>query len=120
MHDLAITPGGRLLFRDLPDQGRDHQLPKALLDAYAANTTRGMLHSASSEWDGALPLPFEFARSIARLYLTHLCKTATGKNSPGYRPASGPETRQEEKSQPAGGARLTNRQLESGIDEVRA
>ena len=79
MHDLAITPGGRLLFRDLPDQGRDHQLPKALLDAYAANTTRGMLHSASSEWDGALPLPFEFARSIARLYLTHLCKTATGQ-----------------------------------------
>ena len=35
-----------------------------------------MLYSATEEMDAALPPPFEFARSIARLYLTNLCKAA--------------------------------------------
>ena len=35
-----------------------------------------MLYSASEEMDAALPPSFEFARSIARLYLTNLCKAA--------------------------------------------
>ena len=37
---------------------------------------RGMLFSATEEMDAALPPPFEFARSIARLYLTNLCHAA--------------------------------------------
>jgi len=39
-----------------------------------------MLYSASEELDAVLPVSFEFARSIARLYLTNLCKAATGES----------------------------------------
>ena len=35
-----------------------------------------MFFSATEEMDAALPPPFEFARSIARLYLTNLCHAA--------------------------------------------
>ncbi len=38
-----------------------------------------MLYSASEEMEAALPSSFEFARTLARLYLTNLCKTATGE-----------------------------------------
>ena len=38
-----------------------------------------MLYSASEELDAVLPASFEYARLIARLYLTSLCKTATAE-----------------------------------------
>ena len=38
-----------------------------------------MLYSASEEMDAVLPPSFEFARSIARLYLTNLCNAATAE-----------------------------------------
>ncbi len=50
-----------------------------MLEAYRESTARGMLYSASEEMEAALPSSFEFARSIARLYLTNLCKAATGE-----------------------------------------
>ena len=75
MHDLTITPQGHLLLRETPSEPRDRTVPRALLDAYAASPARGMLDSASEE-TAALPASFEFARSIARLYLTSLCRAA--------------------------------------------
>jgi hypothetical protein len=79
MHDLTITPQGHLLVREMTLESPDRKISKALLEAYQESSARGMLHSASTELDAALPASFEFARSIAQLYLTHLCKTATGQ-----------------------------------------
>src|SRR5580698_8776020 len=79
MHDLSITPQGHLLVRETTLEVPDGKLTKALLEAYQESSARGMLHSASRELDAALPPSFEFARSIAQLYLTKLCKTATGQ-----------------------------------------
>ncbi len=79
MHDLTITPQGHLLVRETPLETPDRKLSKAMLEAYRESTARGMLYSASEEMEAALPSSFEFARSIARLYLTNLCKAATGE-----------------------------------------
>ena len=79
MHDLTITPQGHLLVRETPGESRERQPSKAVLDAFRASQARGMLYSASEEPDAALPLSFDFARSVGRLYLTHLCRTATGE-----------------------------------------
>jgi SNF2-related domain/SNF2 Helicase protein/Helicase conserved C-terminal domain len=76
MHDLALTPHGHLLVRETPLDASDRAVSKALLDAYATSPAHGMLHSASEDLSAALPAPFEFARSIARLYLTDLCQAA--------------------------------------------
>ena len=76
MHDLTITPQGHLLVRDTPDAA-DRKLSKALLAAYGDSPIRGLLVSASEEIDAVLPASFEFARTIARLYLTHLCRMAS-------------------------------------------
>jgi SNF2-related domain/SNF2 Helicase protein/Helicase conserved C-terminal domain len=79
MHELTITPLGHLIVRETPLETPDRQLSKALLEAYGESAARGMLYSASAEFDAALPASFEFARSIGRLYLTNLCKAATGE-----------------------------------------
>ena len=79
MHDLTITPRGHLLVRESPLEASSPKLSKGLLDAYAESSARGMLDSASKEWDAALPPAFDFARSVGRLYLTSLCKAATGE-----------------------------------------
>ncbi len=76
MHELTITPQGHLLVRETPLETPDRTPSNALLDAYTTSPARGMLYSASEEVDAALPAPFEFARSIARLYLTNLCRAA--------------------------------------------
>jgi non-specific serine/threonine protein kinase len=74
MHELTITPQGHLLVREAPLETSGPKLSKRLLGAYSESPARGMLYSASEETDAALPPSFEFARSIARLYLTTLCK----------------------------------------------
>ncbi len=79
MHELTITPQGHLLVRETSLETPDRKLSKALLEAYRESPARGMLYSASEEIEAALPSSFEFARSIARLYLTDLCKAATGE-----------------------------------------
>jgi superfamily II DNA or RNA helicase len=79
MHDLTITPQGHLLVREAPLEAPERRLSKAMLEAYRESAARGMLDSASEELEAALPPSFEFARSIARLYLTNLCKAATGE-----------------------------------------
>ena len=79
MHDLTITPQGQLLVRETSDETSARTLPKGLADAYAESPARGMLHSATLEMDRPLPASFEIARSVARLYLTNLCKAATGE-----------------------------------------
>lgn len=76
MHDLTITPHGHLLVRETPLEVSHRKLSKGLLEAYREGPARGMLYSASEETESALPPSFEFARSIARLYLTTLCKAA--------------------------------------------
>ncbi len=74
MHELTITPNGHLVVRDNPAESTDRSVPDALLASYAESPARGMLASASGGADAALPASFEFARSIARLYLAALCR----------------------------------------------
>ena len=76
MHELTITPYGHLLVRETSPDSADRKLSKAILEAYTESSSRGMLYSASEEMDASLPPSFEFARSIARLYLANLCKAA--------------------------------------------
>jgi superfamily II DNA or RNA helicase len=79
MHELTITPQGHLLVRESPLEPQDRKPSRALVEAYGESPARGMLYSATEEMDAALPASFEFARSIARLYFTNLCKAATGE-----------------------------------------
>src|SRR3954447_4086043 len=76
MQELTITPEGHLLVRETSLDTSDRKPSKRLLEAYGESPARGMLFSATEEMDTALPPPFEFARSIARLYLTNLCQAA--------------------------------------------
>src|SRR4051794_659871 len=76
MHELTITPEGHLLVRETSLNTSDRKPSKRLVEAYGQGPARGMLFSATVEMDVALPPPFEFARSIARLYLTNLCHAA--------------------------------------------
>ena len=78
-YELTITPQGHLLVRETSLEPPDRKPSKALLEAYGESPARGMLYSASEEMDAVLPPSFEFARSIARLYLTNLCKAATAE-----------------------------------------
>ena len=78
MHDLTITPQGHLLVREVPLETSNHKLSKGLLEAYRRVRPRDAL--LRERRDGrVLPPSFEFARSIARLYLTALCKAATAE-----------------------------------------
>ena len=72
MHELTITPQGHLLVRETPSETSDWKISKGVLDAYGESPARGMLFSATEAMKEALPASFEFARSIARLYLTNL------------------------------------------------
>lgn len=76
MHELTITPQGHLLVRESLLETSTAKLSKGVLEAYRESAARGMLYSASEATDAALPPSFEFARTIARLYLTALCKAA--------------------------------------------
>ncbi|WP_227254396.1 DEAD/DEAH box helicase [Frigoriglobus tundricola] len=79
MHDLAITPQGHLVVRDAPLETSHQEPSNELLEAYRASPARGMLYSASEAAGAVLPPSFEFARSIARLYLTALSKGTTAE-----------------------------------------
>ncbi|MEO6809048.1 MAG: ATP-dependent helicase, partial [Isosphaeraceae bacterium] len=79
MYELAISPQGHLFVRETPNELPGRKPSKPLLDAYGASPAQGMLHSGSAEMDAVLPASFEFARSIARLYLTNLCNAATSE-----------------------------------------
>lgn len=83
MQDLVITPQGRLLLREMTGDHGGRSVSKSLLDAYESGPALGMLHSASEDTASALPASFEFARSIARLYLAKLCDAAVSE--PGAR-----------------------------------
>jgi non-specific serine/threonine protein kinase len=76
MHELTITPEGHLRVRETAGETSDREPSKRLLEAYGESQARGMLHSATEEIDAVLPPPFEFARSLARHYLTNLCHAA--------------------------------------------
>jgi superfamily II DNA or RNA helicase len=79
MHELTISPQGHLLVRESLLGTLNQEPSKGLLEAYQESAARGMLYSASQEMEAASPPSFEFARSFARLYLTTLCKAATGE-----------------------------------------
>jgi len=79
MNDLTISPHGHLLLRPAPAGAAEAKVSEKLLAAYGASAARGMLYSASEELAAVLPPSFDFARSIARLYLANLCKAATGE-----------------------------------------
>jgi hypothetical protein len=79
MHELAITPQGHLNVRESPSESTAKKPSLKLVEAYQKSAAHGMLYSASDET--ALPSSFEFARNIARLYFTHLCKGATGEST---------------------------------------
>ena len=80
MYELTVTPQGHLLLREEATTTPGRQPPNLVLEAFRASPARGMLDLATSASDGALPPAFDFARSIARLYLTGLCKATTGES----------------------------------------
>jgi len=79
MHELTITPQGQLVVRETPSESSGRLVSTALLDAYATGPARGMLYSAGDGAAAALPPDFEYARSIARLYLTELCRVVAAE-----------------------------------------
>ena len=79
MDDLTITPQGHLLLRASTLPTPDRSPSKAMLAAFRVSAAHGMLSLVSAEADAVLPPAFEFARTIARLYLASLCKAATGQ-----------------------------------------
>jgi len=72
MHELTIAPHGGFMVRDAEAGAATHAIPAAILAAYADGAARGMLESALRDLESPLPPSFEFARSVARLYLTSL------------------------------------------------
>ncbi len=83
MHELTITPNGHLLVRETEPETPGRKPSKAMLAAFGESAARGLLYAASEELDAPLPPSFEFARSIAQLYFTNLCKAAiTEPDSP--------------------------------------
>src|SRR4051812_13892904 len=76
MDELTITPQGHLLVRETGPEAQGLNPSAALVAAYRESPARGMFFSACEEMDAVLPSSFEFARSIARLYLTNLCTAA--------------------------------------------
>jgi len=77
MTDLTITPTGHILLRETPPDPADRTLPKSVVEAYRTSSAGGMLESASGVADAALPPAFDFARSLARLYLANLWNAVT-------------------------------------------
>ena len=77
MHELTITPQGHLLVRETSLEASGSE---ALETARSKRTERARRAGCSSprprRWTRRCRRPFEFARSIARLYLTNLCHAA--------------------------------------------
>jgi non-specific serine/threonine protein kinase len=117
MHELTITPQGHLLVRETPPGPSDAKVPDVLVAAYEASPARGMLDSASQEGNATLPVSFEFARSIARLYLTKLCQAAivdSGGSIPAIPPPSADLDRAVLRAPPMTGLEYLNAQVLDG------
>ena len=78
MLELAINPLGHLVAREPLEAVSDGAIPKGLANAFASSAIEGVLAAATDHGDAVLPPAFEFARTVGNLYLTHLCKVATG------------------------------------------
>ncbi len=77
--DLSISPHGHLLLRETP--AADNSPPatpieKQLATAFADSPSRGLLCLATAALDARLAPGLDYARQLARLYLTRLCQTA--------------------------------------------
>jgi non-specific serine/threonine protein kinase len=77
MHELTVTPSGQIRIRESQNEHVDSDRLKVLVDAYRESSSEGMLQSATDSMGGELPASFEFARSVARLYLTNLSKSVS-------------------------------------------
>ena len=77
MDDLTVTPRGHLLLREraVGSQVATPGKPPSqwVLDAFRDGPANGLL-ALAGETEVALPASFEFARSLARLYLTRLAQ----------------------------------------------
>ena len=82
MDELIVTPRGHLRLRETADSGRSTSPPlvrwrsQVVLDGFRDGPERGLL-ALAGETEAALPATFDFARSIARLYLTRLFQAAS-------------------------------------------
>lgn len=76
MHELTVTPSGQIRIRESQNEHVDSDRLKGLVEAYQQSVAQGMLQSATDSMGGELPASFEFVRSVARLYLTNLSKSA--------------------------------------------
>jgi non-specific serine/threonine protein kinase len=89
MHELAISPHGRLVLRDSSNEGAA-ELSKSLLAAFGNSPAHGMLHLATNELHARLPPALEAVRSFACTYLTRLCQTQGHEASQDLPPAPPP------------------------------
>lgn len=94
--ELCITPHGRLVLRDKPDQasGGVNDFPGAALirQAFLESDARGLLHLATSDLKAALPSDLDFVRQIARNYLTRLCQTPIDESTKAVHPVDPPSS----------------------------
>ena len=94
MDELTVTPRGHLRLREIASGSRstspskDWRLSKSVLDAFHEDPAQGLL-ALASETESALPESFEFARSLARLYLSRLAQVGHNAHS-GVIPEVGP------------------------------
>src|ERR1700722_19239141 len=74
---LCISPHGRLFVETAADQERasEEALPKRIVEAFADDTSRGILYLSTIELQTSLSAEFSFARDLGRAYLTQLCHT---------------------------------------------
>jgi non-specific serine/threonine protein kinase len=76
--ELAITPHGHLILLEQVGAAENESrksIAGPILAAFARGTPHGLLYLATSALQSNLPPPYDFVRSLARMYLTRLCQT---------------------------------------------
>jgi superfamily II DNA or RNA helicase len=90
-HELTITPSGHLELREqYTEAGTADVLAKSIVAAFAQSTAHGLLHLATRELQSRLPAALDYVRSLARNYLTQLCRTQPQDASQELPPAPPP------------------------------
>ncbi|MEM9860033.1 MAG: DEAD/DEAH box helicase [Myxococcota bacterium] len=82
MQALTVTPEGELTFRADGPLGLSAAREKALRLAFGDGLGAGLVHLASAELHGELPLDLGFGREIGRRFLSELCRTGVLSDAP--------------------------------------
>src|SRR5262245_6551321 len=90
-HELTLSPAGHLALVERSAGSEDaHDLPPALVAAFAEGPAPGMLHLATADLQAGLPPAPGFVRSFACAYLSRLCQTQGHEASKDLPPTAAP------------------------------